>query len=222
MTLAQKLWYGAAAALVAIVSAVACLDVPLALLLHSYRETPWANFFAAITDFANGGIWYSLAVLAIILAWARTKFGALDRAGFLRHARAWGFMIVAMATSGILANVLKAVIGRERPRLLFRDGTHDFHPFTLNVDDSSFPSGHTQSIFSAMLALSFLFPPLRPVFLVVATMIAASRVIIGAHYFSDVIGGAYLGIAAVLLWRAWFLRKDWQVTLWLKAPPSGP
>ena len=104
-------------------------------------------------------------------------------------------------------------IGRERPRFLFRDGTTGFHPFDLNLTDCGFPSGHAQSISTAMLSLAFIYPPLRPLFFVVAVLISASRIIIGAHYASDVVAGIYIAVVAAVVWRQWFERNGLSVTL---------
>ena len=57
-----------------IVTAIICaalitwVDVPLALHFNGFRETWWAETFNFITDFANGAIWYSLAVIGLIAA----------------------------------------------------------------------------------------------------------------------------------------------------------
>jgi membrane-associated phospholipid phosphatase len=80
----------------------------------------------------------------------------------------------------------------------------DFHPFRLRIGDSGFPSGHAQSICSAMLSLAIIYPPLRPAFLAIAVLVSASRVVIGAHYLSDVMGGVWLAMIAVLYWRRRF------------------
>ena len=66
-----------------------------------------------------------------------------------------------------------------------------------------------------MLALALIYPPLRPVFLVTAALIAASRVIIGAHYASDVLGGIWLAVAAVLYWRYRFEANGQKLDLTL-------
>jgi undecaprenyl-diphosphatase len=182
------------------------IDGPLATQFQTYHETLWWKFFAAITDFANGFIWYGLAVMGLTSAWVRHRMlePPSSAAVYDARRRAWMFMIVAMATSGIVENVIKFAVGRDRPRFFLRDGTMDFHPFRLHIGDSSFPSGHTQSICSAMLALSIIYPPLRTLFLVVAVLIASSRVVIGAHYLSDVVGGIWLAVVAVLYWRRRF------------------
>ena len=178
-------------------------DERLARLLRPERDTPVVEFFASITDFASGFLWYSVALTGLAVAVIRNQSQQLplSAAAFAARKRAWIFMIVAMATSGIAGVALKFAIGRDRPRFLFEDAGATFHPFRINTADSSFPSGHAQSICSAMLALALIYPPLRPVFLVAAVLITASRVIVGAHYASDVLGGVWLAVAAVLYWR---------------------
>jgi membrane-associated phospholipid phosphatase len=124
-----------------------------------------------------------------------------------------------MLSSGILINVMKFAIGRPRPRFLFaEESISGFHPFALKIADSSFPSGHTQSIWTAMLALSFLFPPLRPVFLAIATTIALSRIVVGAHFLADVVASVFIAFAAVLLWRRWFTRDGISLALIERSP----
>lgn len=198
-------------------------DESLARLMRAQREATWMNFFASITDFASGYLWYSVALTGLAVAYTRYRSQQLplEAAAFTARRRAWIFMIVAMATSGITGVVLKFIIGRDRPRFLFEDGGASFHPLRINTGDSSFPSGHAQSICSAMLALAVIYPPLRPLFLVAAVLVAASRIIIGAHYASDVLGGVWLAVGAVMYWRYRFERDGGSLSL-AKAPPPAP
>lgn len=221
MTIRKGLALYAAATVVATAIAITWLDEPLALYLHGFTQTPWFRFFVRITDLANGAIWYSLAAAMLVLTLARSRLtpAKMPPAKFTQHVRAWVFMAIAMATSGIVLNLIKVVVGRERPRALFADGDASYTPFTFDTDAASFPSGHTQSICAAMLALAFIFPPARYLCLLVAVAVSASRVIIGAHYLGDVIGGAFVGIAAVILWRAWFEKNG--VSVRLTAPPPS-
>ena len=209
----RLLWSGGGAALIT-TALMVWVDMPLALFFQSYKETAWVRFFTFITDFANGAIWYTAAVLGIAVAYLRHKIRVPNPATLRQEARAWLFMIVTMATSGIFINALKLAVGRERPRFLFRDGTSGFHPFGLDLADCSFPSGHTQSIWAAMLALAAICPPLRPLFFVIAVMISGSRIIIGAHYASDVAAGCFFAVVAAVLWRRWFERDGTSVTLY--------
>ena len=202
-----------------IVTAIICaalitwVDVPLALHFNGFRETWWAETFNFITDFANGAIWYSLAVIGLIAAYVRHKKRAPNEAAFRKESRAWIFMITTMLTSGTFVNAMKLAVGRERPRLLFRDGTTGFHPFNLNLTDCGFPSGHTQSIWTAMLCLAFITPPLRPLFILVAVAISSSRIIIGAHYAGDVMASLYIAFFAAFLWKRWFEKDGITVQL---------
>lgn len=207
-------WWGVVTAAVVTVS-VAWLDVPLAFFFNGHRETAWVGFFAAITDLANGLIWYPLALIGIAAAYLRhgARAAASNPGRKRQETRAWLFMIASMASSGILINVMKFAIGRERPRFLIADGLAEFHPFGLRIADSSFPSGHTQSIWTAMLSLSFIFPALRPLFLLVAATIALSRIVVGAHYLGDVLASVFIAFATVLLWRQWFQKGGTSVTL---------
>ena len=207
--------WGLGAAMVTAASII-CLDIPLALFFHGYRETWWSQTFAHITDFANGAIWYTVGVLGLLAAYVRHKRRSQNPTAFTRETRAWLFMIVTMATSGTFINAVKLLVGRERPRLLYRDGTHDFHVLTFDLDlsDCGFPSGHTQSIWTAMLCLGFIAPPLRPLLFVVAILISASRIVIGAHYAGDVFASIYIAFFAVLMWRQWFEKDGVSVTLW--------
>lgn len=198
-------------------------DETIARWFRARRDLPWVEFFASITDFASGWLWYSVALTGLAGAYIRYRSQqlALNTPAFAARKRAWVFMIAAMAASGIIGVALKFAIGRDRPRFIFEDSGATFHPFRMNTGDSSFPSGHAQSITSAMLALAIIYPPLRPVFLVSAALIAASRIIIGAHYASDVLGGIWLAVAAVIYLRHRFEAGGQKLDLTLFRARDG-
>ncbi len=199
-------------------------DEPVVRWFRAQRETAWVEFFAAISDLASGWLWYSVALTGLSAAYVRYRSQelALNTPAFTARKRAWIFMIAAMASSGIIGVAAKFVIGRDRPRFLFENAGATFHPFRMNTGDSSFPSGHAQSITSAMLALAVIYPPLRPAFLVCAALIAASRIIIGAHYASDVLGGVWLAVAAVIHLRHRFEAAGQKLDLTLvRARPDA-
>lgn len=206
------LWAGVATAVVCAIL-IQWVDIPLARFFENYKQTWWSMFFAAITDFASGYIWYPVGVLGIIAAYTRHKWRGSNPARLIQEKRAWLFMIVTMASTGAAINILKVVIGRERPRLLFRDGTSGFHPFNLNLSDCGFPSGHTQAIWAAMLCLCIIYPPLRWIALIAAVLVSASRIVITAHFAGDVTAGMYIAVVGVVLWRYWFERKGISLTL---------
>ena len=68
-----------------------------------------------------------------------------------------------------------------------------------NPTDFSFPSGHASSSFAAALTIYFYFKGMGIFFLVVAILIAISRIYHFVHYPSDVIIGAILGIIIAIV-----------------------
>ena len=111
-----------------------------------------------------------------------------------------GFTTAAgLMTSGLIGEILlKNTIQRTRPyhviegTRLITEGAHGY----------SFPSGHTSSTFGLATGLSLHFPKwyiIAPSFLY-ATIVALSRPYLGAHYPSDLLAGAILGVGMQFLW----------------------
>jgi undecaprenyl-diphosphatase len=100
---------------------------------------------------------------------------------------------VIMALTGIagvvLYKVLKRVFVRERPFI-----THSAIDLAAApLDRYSFPSGHTLHAVSFAWQLTAHFPELGWIVVPLAGLIAASRVVLGLHYPTDVIAGAAVG-----------------------------
>ncbi|CAO0822632.1 hypothetical protein DFAR_310005 [Desulfarculales bacterium] len=98
-----------------------------------------------------------------------------------------------MAVSGVLVQIFKHLVGRPRPRLALSPNEY-FGP-TFQSDLLSFPSGHAATSFALAAALSVFYPRLAWLFYVLAALVAAGRVVSDAHYVSDVLAGAVLGLA---------------------------
>src|SRR3954452_9792620 len=93
------------------------------------------------------------------------------------------------------------MIGRRRPSDL---GPWLYAPFTWKPAFASMPSGHSTTAFAVAVAFGALFPRARWALWAYAGLIALSRVVIAAHFPSDVIAGALVGGIGALLVRNWF------------------
>ena len=121
------------------------------------------------------------------------------------------FVFASVAFSGILVDLVKWIAGRYRPVMLFDLDLYGFTFFRTGYEWTSFASGHAVTAFSLAFSLSILFPKGRFFFFPAAVAIAASRVFLTSHFVSDVIFGAYIGIAGVYLLNAFFDRRKWML-----------
>ena len=169
------------------------------------------SFLRAITDVGKSN-WMliaagALAALAAVLK--RTHQGFHNAAGYGLIASTLAFVFVSVGGAGLIANLTKYILGRARPKLFETTGPLDFELFSFTPDYASFPSGHATNIFALATALAILWPRARVVLYTLAVWIAASRVLIGQHYFTDALGGAILGIAFPYLVRDRFAARRW-------------
>src|SRR5262249_54399178 len=114
------------------------------------------------------------------------------------------FVFVAVAAPSLLVTIVKRLIGRVRPSAL---GPFAYVPFSWRPDYAGMPSGHSTSAFAAAIAIGMVWPRARPLLWIYAVVIAASRVIISAHYPSDVIASAFVAAAGALLVRRCFAQR---------------
>jgi lipid A 4'-phosphatase len=182
----------------AVVMSIAFVDRPVAEFFHGQNGTLQA-VFRFITQFGVSTGWLigsALLWLGLRIASRRPRFAAL--AGRLRAYSILAlFFFMSIAVPGIIVDILKATAGRARPKLLFGSDEYFFSWGGLRSDYWSFPSGHTACAVSVAAALSLIWPRGRPVFIGFAILIAASRIIITAHFLSDVIMATFLAIIGV-------------------------
>ena len=98
----------------------------------------------------------------------------------------------AVAYSGIACLTLKAAFGRARPWQ--GEGPHSFAGPRINDAYSSMPSGHTATAFALATVLANRYPKYKHLFYACASVIALSRVYVNAHWPSDVLAGAAVGV----------------------------
>jgi len=185
-------------------------------LAQQKRMPIWViNLFNEITDYGRSGwfLWPS-GILIIVLAVLAATTQRLARLTVVSLIVRLEFIFVAIALPGLVVTVVKRLIGRVRPSIV---GPFAYVPFSWRPDYASMPSGHATTAFAVAVALGALWPRARPLLWLYAIVIAASRVIIAAHYPSDVIAGACVGGFAALIVRNYFAARR----LGFAAAPDG-
>ena len=138
----------------------------------------------------DGWLWYFMGVV-ILLFGGEQRFVAVSAAA-----------LAAGMGIGIFLRLKKAT-GRKRPCA--------FEPHCwatlLPPDQFSFPSGHTITAAAVAVSLSMFYPSLAIGLLFCAASIAASRILTGMHFLSDVLAGAVIGTG--LAYGAVELVKLW-------------
>lgn len=116
---------------------------------------------------------------------------------------------LAVTTAALLVTLFKELFDRARPPIA--DPSLD--PIGIVPGSASFPSGHAATAFAAAVAVALVYPRLGRPLLVLAAVVAVSRVYLGVHYVLDVAAGTLLGIAIGIA-AAWVIRRV--------APPAAP
>lgn len=139
-------------------------------------------FFAVISRLGNGIFWYGLIFSLPFI------FGL--------QALATSIMMTVTGTVGVIIyKLLKNNLLRQRPCIhhaAIQQGT-------AMLDLYSFPSGHTLHAFSFGIIAVHAFPQLATIIVPFMLLIAASRVVLGLHYPSDVVVGALIGTSLALI-----------------------
>ncbi|USN99562.1 MAG: phosphatase PAP2 family protein [Phycisphaeraceae bacterium] len=148
---------------------------------------------------------YGQGAITLLVAWAIW----LGDPGKRRRLLDW---LLAVALAAVVTMPMKMLIGRPRPK--FDDPGYFLGPFGayplghdvgvrhawefwagISSDLWSMPSSHTVYAVVMSVFLASVYPRLRPLAVLMAVVVGVSRVLFGAHYPSDVLVGAALGLA---------------------------
>lgn len=162
--------------------------------------------FNEITDFGQSG-WFLLPLAGLIVLAAALATPAAGRIASLVLASIavrFGYLFFAIAVPGLFVTVVKRLIGRVRPSDV---GPFAYVPWSWRNEYASLPSGHSTTAFAAAVAIAALWPKARIPMLIYAAIIALSRVVITAHFVSDVVAAAFVGSFGAILVRNWYASR---------------
>ena len=163
-----------------VVGYVVASDFRLSDRLLDWTPPRWFRFWMLwATRLGDGWFWLSAAVV-------------LSAGGGGCH-RVLGAAAVSAGLANIVLVLVKGRVRRPRPCDLARPRNPGPTLRYLPCDRYSFPSGHSLNAFAIASVLVLSFPPLAAPLLLVAASVAASRVVLGRHFLSDVLAGSALG-----------------------------
>jgi undecaprenyl-diphosphatase len=163
---------------------------------------------AEITDVGKSWWILTLATVVIVGGWAVRRLSASENAGLIAAgliARA-SYILCSVGLAALIVNTVKRAIGRPRPDMFADHGLFSFNPFTWNFDFESFPSGHATVDGALFMALALMFPRFRWPLLILGLCFALTRVVVGAHYPSDVAAGFGFGMWFAFATALFFAR----------------
>jgi undecaprenyl-diphosphatase len=146
--------------------------------VHRWRAPRWFRILMIVsTRGGDGWLWYALTLILLVYGGAH-RYAAI------------GSGVAAEAVGFLLFRTLKDASRRQRPCEI------EPHCWSLVLppDRYSFPSGHSITAFAVAISIGLFYPQLQSSLLAIAFLIAASRIVLGMHFLSDVLAGSAIGV----------------------------
>jgi membrane-associated phospholipid phosphatase len=167
--------------------------------LNTFHTLYLDTFFQNYTLLGDGV--FSIAIFLVLLLAERTMLAMQVITGYL--------------FSGIISQLLKHAIHAPRPHAII--SSTEYHYFIDGITHSgmtSFPSGHTTSVFAlaTLLALHTRDKRISLIYLVTAIITGYSRIYLGQHFLADVVAGVLIGTLSALLvyWYLSQVKIEWR------------
>lgn len=151
----------------------------------------------------------ALDILFVLVNWLGTSYMLIPVTGFLiwlkkkkRFRRYFWMFALAMLLGGFAVHFLKEFFSFPRPLAYFEEGAVNVIGPPLR--SGTFPSGHSQTVFTGVLFLAWLIPEYRLVFWIIGILSGISRCYMGAHFPFDILAGFVIALVSFLVVRLCF------------------
>lgn len=158
--------------------------------LNQFHSSYLTKFFRVITFLGDGFFVISFSFLIVVFFRPYLKLG--------------NTIILSYLFSGFVAQLFKNIITAPRPIVCFQQMKSNFYIDTFSncyVGFSSFPSGHTATAFAIATVFGLYFNKKGIVLLslILAALVGYSRIYLGNHFVSDILGGLLVGVFTGIL-----------------------
>ena len=171
------------------------------------------NFFINVTELGDSVWYFSIVLLIAIVAFVGKFLKIISSKLFLFLRDLSIFSFVYLSFVGIATQALKHIIGRPRPNHTDFEKGFGFNFFSTDASFHSFPSGHSSTIFAVALIMILLIPRLKIFFLFFAFVVAISRVVVGAHFTTDIIAGGLVALVSYKIVVSIFERRFTNISI---------
>ncbi len=208
LTLREQFVYSGVLVVLCVIFFYDYLDIPIALYFNQLNHSSINHFFHYLTLSGEAFPYIALSIIGyMFFTYYRRETEKANR---------FGLLLQAVLFSGVLTDMIKWIAGRYRPHEYFEHHLYGFDFFQIKGAYTSFPSGHTTTAFAVATLLAYLFPKFQWMWWSFAFLIGLSRIVLTQHFVSDVIVGAYIGIASVVFLL--LLRNIRQTDIYHPAP----
>ena len=178
-----------------VIAAAFYLDEAVSNFISQHQDPAMQNFMRKVSRFGDWPEHLALGVVLAAVAWRR---------GNKRWTRIFVAMLIALSMAGLAGRAIKVATGRARPSV---KSEQTWNGPSWSSKYHSFPSGHVDAsvgFFGVLLLANW---RIGLPCLAMPLLIGFSRMYISAHYLSDVVCAAVLGILCAILVDRFFLRK---------------